>query len=243
MHRDLTSALSRPRFVLVSGALLVAAMLIPGLAPEGSGLGVAPLAAQSVSDLDYEDLFPRGLLLGGGLVRSSRVQDTEAYWARLDLGFAGPGVRVTAGASHWRSQLAPDEVARFERRLADLILDEVGTRPSIDLGEINWSNVALSVDAHALWRIPGGVLSYAGIGGTAHVMRGSGAAIDDTFIQDLLNTIRAGANLHAGLEVPVTRRIRVVGESRLEWVQSVTHLGFRAGLQYTWGALAPGEGR
>jgi hypothetical protein len=145
--------------------------------------------------------------------------------------------------SHWRSLLAPAEVAGFESRLADLILDEVGTRPTVNLGEITWSNVALSLDAHALWRIPGGVLTYAGVGGTAHVMRGGGAAIEDTFIEDLLNTIRAGANLHAGVEVPVTQRIRVVGESRLEWVQSVTHLGFRAGLQYTWGSLAPGEHR
>jgi len=221
---------------LVACGLFAATALV---GPLGSG----PLAAQTISDLDYEDLSPRGILFGGGWVRSNRVADTEAFWARVDLGFAGPGVRVTAGVSHWRSLLAPAEVAGFESRLADLILDEVGTRPTVNLGEITWSNVALSLDAHALWRIPGGVLTYAGVGGTAHVMRGGGAAIEDTFIEDLLNTIRAGANLHAGVEVPVTQRIRVVGESRLEWVQSVTHLGFRAGLQYTWGSLAPGEHR
>lgn len=202
-----------------------------------------PLAGQGLSDLDYEDLSPRGFLLGGGWVTSNRVEDTHAFWGRMDLGFAGPGVRVTTGMSYWRSILAPTEVARFEGRLADLIEAEVEDRPAIQLGEITWANVALSVDAHVLWRVPGGVLTYAGVGGTAHVMRGGGTAIEDTFIQDLLNTIRAGANAHVGMEIPLTDRVRWVGESRLEWVQSVTHLGFRTGLQYTWGTLAPGEVR
>jgi hypothetical protein len=225
-------------------AFALAAGLFGLIALPGFGAwGAAPLAGQGLSDLDYEDLAPRGLLLGGGWITSSRVDDTHAFWGRLDLGFAGPGVRVTAGASHWRSILAPQEVMRFESRLADFVEAEVDNRPVVNLGEITWSNVALSVDTHVVWRVPGGLLTYAGVGGTAHVMRGGGTAIEDTFIQDLLNTIRAGANGHVGVEVPLPGPFRLVGESRLEWVQSVTHLGFRAGLQYTWGTLAPGEGR
>lgn len=220
--------------VLTGAALVLAA-----------GAAATPAAAQAVTldEFDYENLAFRGVMLDLGWVRPGRVVPTQSFGARFDLGFLGPGVRVTAGFSRWASTLRQAEVAVFERQLADLVEGETGERPPVSLGRITWSDVALNADAHAVWRIPGGVLTYAGVGGTAHVMRGGGDAVDGTFVEDLLNTIRAGINIHGGVELPLGERLRVVGESRIELVQSVTYAQVRAGLQYTWGPVAPGEQR
>jgi hypothetical protein len=216
--------------------------LAAGLAA-GAGPLASEAAGQGLSEFDYENLSFRGVMLGAGWVRPGPVDATGSFDVRLDLGFLGPGVRVTAGASRWSSELRRSEVEVFERQVADLVETETGERPNVNLGRITWSDVALHADAHLVWRVPGGLLTYAGLGGTAHVMRGAGAAIDDTFIEDLLNTIRAGVNAHAGIEFPLNERLRVVGETRIELVQSVSYAQVRAGLQYTWGPPAPGERR
>jgi len=237
-RREGASAWIRARTILglaVAGAALAL----------GAGVTATPLAAQGVGldEFDYENLAFRGVMLDMGWVRPGRVVPTNSFGARFDLGFLGPGVRVTAGFSRWASTLRQAEVAVFERQLADLVEGETGERPAVNLGRITWSDVALNADAHVVWRIPGGVITYAGAGGTAHVMRGGGDAVDGTFVEDLLNTIRAGINIHGGVEFPLGERLRVVGESRIELVQSVTYGQVRAGLQYTWGPLAPGEQR
>jgi hypothetical protein len=208
-----------------------------------AGPTVTDASAQQLAEFDYENLSPRGVMVDLGWVRPSRVNATGSLGARLDLGFLGPGVRVTTGFSYWSSTLRRAEVETFEAQVADLIESETGERPAVNLGTIRWADVALNADAHLVWRVPGGLLTYAGGGGTAHVMRGSGDAIDGTFIEDLLNTIRAGVNLHAGVEVPIGEQLRIVGESRIELVQSVTYAQLRAGLQYTWGPPVPGERR
>lgn len=224
----------------VSGPALAVAFALTGMAA-GAGPMAQPLVAQGLAEFDYENLAPRGIMANVGWVRPGSVNPTGSIGARLDLGYLGPGVRVTTGFSQWSSTLRRSEVALLEEQLADLVEAQTGTRPEVDLGRITWSDVALNADAHVVWRVPGGLLTYAGAGGTAHIMRGGGTAIEGTFVQDLLNTIRAGANLHGGVEVPLGERFRVVGEGRLELVQSVTYAQVRAGLQYTWGPTAPGE--
>jgi hypothetical protein len=235
------------RVLLLSGLLGAGSLGMGGVgdAPAGAGglLGPAPLAAQGLAEFDYENLSFRGIMLDAGWVRPGRLDAVGSFGARLDLGYLGPGVRVTTGFSRWASELRRAEVAIFERQVADLVEAETGSRPEVNLGRITWSDVALNADAHVVWRVPGGILTYAGGGATAHVMRGGGEAVDGTFIEDLLNTIRAGVNVHGGVEFPLTDRFRIVGESRIELVQSVTYGQVRAGLQYTWGPPAPGERR
>lgn len=201
------------------------------------------MRAQSLDDLDYENLSLRGVSLDWGHIQSVRVEPTSSLGLRLDLGFLGPGVRVVVGGSRWSSRLQATEVRDFEEKLEDLIEGEIGDRPSVRLGELTWSNVALSADAHVVWRVPGGVLTYVGTGGTAHVLRGGGAAIEGTFVEDLLNTICAGVNAHVGIEVPVRDRFRLMGESRVEFVQGASYAQLRVGAGYLWGPLVPGERR
>lgn len=200
-------------------------------------------AAQGLADLDYEDLSFRGVMLDAGYVSSSRVESTRSFGGRVDLGFLGPGVRVVGGFNRWSSRLQANEVRELEDRLASLIESETGEPQEIDLGTIRWSDISLHGDVHFLWSVPLGLLTYAGAGASAHVLRGSGAAIDNTFVDDLLDSIRAGINLHAGIELPMTSRFRLVGETRYELLEDLGYFQFRVGGQLTWGPLAPEEGR
>ena len=100
------------------------------------------------------------------------------------------------------------------------------------LGEITWSDVALHGDLHYLWQEPVGILGFAGTGLSAHLLRGSGAAIDDTF----LHSIRAGVNLPAGIEFPLHRRLKVVGEARYEILEDLTYLQLRLGAGFLFGS-------
>lgn len=217
--------------VLVTSILALAALLST----------VGPLRAQALSDLDYENLSLRGVMLDVGYVSSSKVENTASFGGRVDLGFLGPGVRVVAGFNHWSSHLARGEVRELETKLEDLILEETGQTTPVDLGRISWSDTALSGDVHFLWRVPLGVLTYAGLGGSAHVLRGSGAAIDNTFVDDLLDSVRAGLNVHGGLEVPLHPRFRIVGETRYEVLEDLSYVQFRVGGQFMFSAPAPGE--
>lgn len=203
--------------------------------------GASSARAQGLSDLDYEDLSFRGVMLDVGYVSSSKVDDTSSFGGRFDLGFLGQGVRVVAGFNHWSSTLVQKEVRDLEGKLETLIQGETGDVTPVNLGSISWSDTALGADVHFLWRVPFGLLTYLGTGGSAHVLRGSGEAIDGTFVDDLLDSVRAGINLHGGLEIPLHDRFRVVGETRYELLEDLSYLQFRIGGQFMFAAPAPGE--
>ena len=198
--------------------------------------------AQGLADFDYENLSFQGVMLDGGYVTSSRIESTASLGGRIDLGLLGPGIRVVAGFNHWSSTLVRREVGELETKLESLIQDETGGPTAVDLGEIRWSDVALYGDAHFLWRVPLNLLTYAGLGASAHVLRGSGAAIDDTFVDDLLDSVRAGVNVHGGLELPIGQRFRVVGEGRYEILEDLTYFQLRLGGQLVFGSSARGPG-
>jgi len=205
-------------------------------------LAASPAAAQGITDLDYEDLTLRGAMLDVGRIFPNRVEGASTIGGRLDLGFLTRGVRATVGVNNWSSFLVREEVAGFEQRLEELVFEQTGTATTINLGDISWKDTSLHGDVHLLWRVPMGVLTYAGVGGSFHFLNGGGAAIEDTFIEDLLDSVRAGGNVHGGVEVPITSRLRVVGEARYEILDNLRYMHLRVGGQFTFGALAPGEG-
>src|SRR5437868_5245249 len=57
--------------------------------------------AQTLADYDYENLTFRGIGVDYGLIWPSKVDRTGAYSLRLDLGFLGPGVRVSPSVTYW----------------------------------------------------------------------------------------------------------------------------------------------
>ena len=206
-------------------------------------LSVQASAAQSLADYDYTNLKFRGLGVEWGYLYPTRVDPTQSVGVRMDLGYLGPGVRVVPSVTYWSSRFKRSEVAKFENRVADLVAAQTGERPNVDLGEIDWSDVELALDAHVVWRVPFGILTYAGMGASAHVLNGKGAAIDGTFVQDLLDVVTAGFDVHGGLEYPVSDRVRFYGQARYDVLQHLRYFQLRFGTQFMIGKPAPGEER
>jgi hypothetical protein len=215
------------------------------LAALGAAAGTAaPLVGQDLADFDYENLAFRGLAAEVGYVWPSRVDATPSLGVRMDLGYLGPSLRVVPGISYWSSRMSRSEVRELEERVEELVDREapLGTPPSsVDLGEIEWADLVLSFDAHVVWRVPVGFLAYAGAGAAAHIMNGGGEAIADTFIEDLLDTVTAGGNLHVGVEYPFSERFRIYGVTRYEVAEPLQYFELRLGGQLMIGGPAPNE--
>lgn len=201
-------------------------------------------SAQDLADLDYENLEFRGVGFDWGYLWPTSVEPTGSFGLRFDLGYAGPGLRIVPGVVYWSAPLDPGRIARLESRLATLVSGQVGgPAPVVDLGRIERSDISLGVDGHIVWSIPFNVLTYGGIGVAAHILNGDGAAINGTLIEDLLDEITAGLNLHVGAEYPVTDRFRLYGTARYEVIPDIQYFQVRFGWQIMTGENAPGEVR
>ena len=214
------------------GSVLVAALV---LAP-ASG------SAQELADFDYENLAFRGVALELGYIWPNKVESTPSYGLRMDLGYLGPGLRVTPSLTYWSSRMKRGEVVELEQRLDSLISQtQPGVAAPVSLGEIDWSDFAMALDAHVVWRVPAGFLTFAGAGASVHFLNGAGDAIADTFIEDLLDSVSAGFGLQAGVELPLTSRLRVYGAGRMELLEDLRYFALRSGLQLHFGGAVPGE--
>ena len=189
----------------------------------------SPAAAQSLADYDYENLAFRGLGVDGGYMWSEKVEDTELYSLRLDLGYLGPGVRIIPSLSFWKSRFTDQELEDLAARINSV---SGGFVDASELGPIEWSDISFSLDGHFVWNTPIHVLTYLGAGGSLHALNGQGGAIDDTFVEDLLDAITAGVSAIAGFEFEPVDRFRVYGEGRYTAMNSVQYLAARAGVQF-----------
>lgn len=210
----------------------------------------APAAAQDLAEFDYEHLSLRGVGFEAGYVPAHGIHgvggETQSWGVRLDLGYLGPGLRVSPSVTYWSSELEADEVSRLEDRIGQLIARELepsGSEPGpgVDLGRIMWSDLVVGADAHVVWNIPFGWLGFLGLGASVHVLDGQGEAIDDTFIEDLLDTMRPGVNVHLGLEYPLWTWSRLYWHGRYEVTDDLRYFNVRGGLQLMFGGAAPGE--
>jgi hypothetical protein len=215
------------------GALVCASLLAP-----------AGALGQELADLDYEHLGFRGFGFDWGQMWPTRIERTGSVALRIDMGYAGPGLRIVPSVGYWSSPLEQAEITELEDRIEALITAQSGApSPQLNLGTIDWRDVAVGVDAHVVWDSLLDVLTYGGIGVTAHFLDGDGDAIADTFIDDLLDSVTAGFNLHFGMEYPLTERFRIYGVSKYEVMSDLQFLTVRAGWQIMTGPNAPGEGR
>lgn len=223
------------------GLLRALALVAVALATSVVGLG-----AQTLADYDYENLGFRGVAFEGGYLIPSRVDNTYSFGLRLDLGYLGPGLRILPGISYWSSEFKRSEVAEFERKLDALIArqtDPGETPTTVELGGIDWSDLVLSLDGQVVWDGPLGMLPYVGAGASVHLLNGEGDAVSGTFVEDLLDAVRAGINLQAGLEFPFTDHFRLYGGGRYEVLGDLQYLEIRVGGQIMFASPAPGEGR
>ena len=201
--------------------------------------------AQDLADYDYENLSFRGISFDVGYLYADNVEDTRTLGVQFDLGFLGPGFRLMPGVTYWESTLADAEVDQFETRLGTLTTDQGGITPAggFDLGVIDRSDIVVSMDGHYVWAVPLNLFFSTGVGLSAHFLNGSGPGIDGTFVEDLLDSVSAGFNLHAGLEYPITDRVRIYGGSKVEILGDLNYVEFRGGLAFIWGGLEQEENR
>lgn len=186
---------------------------------------------QELADYDYENLAFRGIGFDYGYIWPTRVEPAAMYSVRLDLGFLGPAVRISPSLSYWSSQFRTTELDRLADRLNNLPpLQEQGVVITADdLGLVEWSDLAMSLDAHVVWTAPLDIITFIGLGGSIHALNGRGDAIADTFIEDLLDSTTAGVAVLAGAEYQPIPRLRVYGEVRYTFVSDVRYPGIRLG--------------
>ena len=173
----------------------------------------------SLADYDYEHLSFRGFSFEGGYLWPNDVESTYMVGLRVDLGYLGPGLRLVPGVAYWSSEMKDEEIRRLEKNideLAGLPTDPASDSTGVDLGTIDFSDFILSLDSHFVWSIPWDFLTYLGAGVSLHIQDGDGAAIDGTFVEDLLDTVKPGLNLHGGLEYPLSDSFRIYGMGRFE---------------------------
>lgn len=196
------------------------------------GAGPAGAGAQDLADYDYENLSFRGVGLEGGWIFPNNVDPTYTLGGRVDLGFLGPGLRIVPTVTYWSSDLEEGEVAELEGRLESLVDEQSppGSPPAdIDLSPIEWRDLVIGLHGQFVWSLPGTVHSYVGTGVSAHILNGKGPAIDGTFVEDLLDSVRAGINVHLGLEYAPHDRFRIYGEGRGEALDDLAYLELRLG--------------
>jgi len=202
----------------------------------------SPASAQDqIPDIDYEYLSFRGIGIDWGYMWPDRVEPTQTFGLRFDLGYAGPGLRIVPSIGYWKTSFESAEIAEFETRLEQLVEEQTGVPTSLDLGSIEYSDISVGLDGHIVWSLPLGLLTYGGLGFTAHIQNGAGPAIDDTFIEDVLDSVTAGFNLHLGGEVPVSERLRVYSVGRYVLTPDLRYFRAQAGVQLMFGPNAPGE--
>lgn len=209
----------------------------------GMAVLAAPARGQRLAEYDYDQLSFRGIGFDVGYMLPNKIDDTPQYGMRFDLGYLGPGLRLVPRVGYFSSKMTGREVSNLERRVADLVFDQNPLQPvpTVDLGVVEWSAVTLGLDAHFVWRVPFGVLTYLGGGFAAHLQNGDGDAIAGTFVEDLLDSTVAGMNAHVGLEIPLSRLLRVYGDARYEFLGDLHFPAFRAGVQLMISGPAPGE--
>lgn len=199
---------------------------------------VSPGGASAQLDrYDYEFLSFRGIGLEAGYLWANKVDAAPTVGVRIDLGYAGPGLRIVPGVRYWSSDLKRSEVDELENRLRQIIAEANpgDPVPDIDLGRVEWSDIVLSLDGHFVWEVPFGLLSYVGAGFSAHILNGAGEVVNETFLEDLLDRTSAGVNAHGGLEYVVNPGLRLYGTTKYEILDDLSYFELRGGVQFMFG--------
>jgi opacity protein-like surface antigen len=203
------------------------------------------LGAQSLEDYDYEDLSFRGLSLDYGYLWPNKVEPTARYGVRFDLGFLGPGVRITPSVSYWSSRMKPTELGRLAARLSRLpaLRDQGAVIRGADLGEIRWSDLAINLDGQFAWETDIGLMTYLGAGVGIHKLDGKGESINGTFIEDLLDAVTAGATALGGLEYEPVDRLRLYAEASYTVLSYLRYPALKIGAAFMLTPQRGGRGR
>jgi hypothetical protein len=190
------------------------------------------LSAQGFLDqFSYEGLRFSGVGFEIGPVGTDRVTTEVSGAVRVDYGFIAPRVRVLVGGSYFKGDLSDSEIEEFQTSLQRVVIDPTGDA-RVDVGQITWANFALDMDLQYVFPGSPRYMTYLGVGLGVHVRNGGGAAIDDTFVEDALDTIAAGANISFGVQVAIVDHLDVTADFRGGLTSELLLASARVGLMY-----------
>ena len=202
---------------------------------------VTPAAGQDLADYDYEDLQFRGIGLEAGRIWPARVVPASYFGIRADLGFIGPRVRIVPSIRYWSSTVREVDLNQFATQIIEVCERQEGaTCPEeLDLGEVKLSDLELSTDAQFLLLTDRPVAPFLGFSVGLHLLNGRGDFIDDTFVEDLLDSVApglgplVGVNFRMGaFEIGVESRFILASDARYAGVGGIG----------TWSLPAPPAG-
>jgi hypothetical protein len=190
------------------------------------------LTAQGVlSQFSYDNLRLSGIQLDAGLLGASDLTGTTVGGLRIDYGRIAPRVRLLLGLSYFHSEFDQQARNRFQQRLRSIIIDP--TRDdTINVGRITLSDVIGDVDFQFVFPQGNGITAYLGTGFSVHVRKGSGTAINGTFVQDALSVITAGLNGTMGFEFNLSHAWRFTVDGRGVLSSGLRTVSVRTGIMY-----------
>jgi hypothetical protein len=190
------------------------------------------LSAQGVlNQFSYDNLRLSGIQLDAGLLGASDLTGTTVGGLRVDYGRIAPRVRLMLGLSYFHSEFDQQARNRFQQRLRSIIIDP--TRDdTINVGRITLSDVIGDVDFQFVFPQGNGITAYLGTGFSVHVRKGSGTAINGTFVQDALSVITAGLNGTMGFEFNLSHAWRFTVDGRGVLSSGLRTVSLRTGIMY-----------
>jgi len=196
------------------------------------------LAAQGfLEQFSYEGLRFSGIGFEAGAVASDRLTRKVTGAVRVDYGRIAPRVRVLLGASYFKGEFKPTEISKFEQGLERVVQNQPPGF-TIDVGTITWSDIETDLDLQYVLEAGRRVTNYVGIGFAVHFRNGTGTAIDDTFVEDALDTVDAGLNLSWGTAIELLPEVQFTVDLRGGLTSELRTASARAGLMYR----IPGRG-
>lgn len=187
--------------------------------------------AQSfLEQFSYEGLRFSGIGVEFGGVASGRLTRETTGALRIDYGRIAPKVRVLLGVSYFEGEFKESEIQEFALGIQRVV--DPARSSIIDIGTISWSDVELDLDLQYMLEAGRRVTNYVGVGFAAHVRNGTGTIIDDTFVEDALDTIEAGLNLSVGTAIELVPAIQFTIDLRGGLTSELQTATARAGLMY-----------
>ncbi|MFC1639699.1 hypothetical protein ACFL3B_02930 [Gemmatimonadota bacterium] len=189
------------------------------------------VGAQSfLEQFSYEGLRFSGIGVEFGGVASDRLTREFSGAVRVDYGRIAPKVRVLIGASYFEGELNATEIQELALGIQRVVNPAMSSL--IDIGTITWSDIEVDLDLQYVLEAGTRVTTYVGVGFATHVRNGSGTIIDDTFVEDALDTIDAGLNLSFGTAVEVFPAMQFTIDLRGGLTSELRTATARAGFMY-----------
>ncbi len=184
-----------------------------------------------LEQFSYEGLGFSGIGIEVGAVASDRLTPEFSGALRIDYGRIAPRVRVLIGVSYFKGQFEDEEIASFEAALRGVVFDPTSDF-RIDVGTISWSDIETSLDFQYMLESGHRVTSYFGLGFAVHLRNGSGTAIEDTFVEDALDTIEAGLAASLGTSIALIPQVHFTLDIRGGLTSELRTATARAGFMY-----------